>query len=87
MLAIALSASFINHAYSWTPGIGNESAVSGFTVDRQSRNDVVSFWHAVYMGSEGYQDRVNWTGSISGNNPGIEYVPDLDIYPFAVPAE
>ncbi len=34
----------------------------GFTVDRTSRNDVVSFWQAVYLRSEGYQDRIAWTG-------------------------
>jgi hypothetical protein len=34
----------------------------GFTVDRTSRNDVVSFWQAVYLKSEGYQNRINWTG-------------------------
>lgn len=30
------------------------------------RNDVVSFWHAVYQASEGYEKRVAWTGNYSG---------------------
>ncbi len=34
----------------------------GFSVDRTSRNDVVSFWQAVYLKSEGYQNRIAWTG-------------------------
>ncbi len=54
----------------WTPGVGNESATSGFAVDTQSRNDVVSFWHCVYQQSEGYENRINWTGSISSGTPG-----------------
>mgnify|MGYP001947107918 CR=1 FL=1 len=54
----------------WTPGTGGESATTGFSVDTQSRNDVISFWHCVYMESEGYEGRVNWTGSVSSGNPG-----------------
>ena len=66
LLAVALSASFHGVAYAWTPGVGNESATSGFSVDRQSRSDVVSFWHAVYQESEGYEDRIAWTGLSGG---------------------
>ncbi len=45
----------------------------GFTVDRTSRNDVVSFWQAVYLKSEGYQNRINWTGgSFTSLDPGAE---------------
>lgn len=68
-LAVALSATLsVTHA--WTPGTGSESATSGFTVDTQSRNDVISFWHCVYQQSEGYESRIGWTGSISSGNPG-----------------
>lgn len=35
----------------------------GFSVDNWSRNDVIAFWHAIYMASEGYQNRNGWTGS------------------------
>lgn len=66
MLAVVLSTSAINHVHAWTPGTGNESATSGFSVDRQSRNDVVSFWHAVYKQSEGYENRIDWTGLSNG---------------------
>ena len=63
MLAVALSACFSGAVHAWTPGVGNESATSGFTVDRQSRMDVVSFWHAVYQESEGYEGRIDWAGA------------------------
>jgi len=66
VLAIVLSASVNEHVHGWTPGTGNESATSGFSVDRQSRNDVIAFWHAVYKESEGYENRVNWTGLSNG---------------------
>ncbi len=57
-------------ALAWSPGVGNESASSGFVVDTQSRNDVISFWHSVYSESNGYQDRLAWNGSIANNELG-----------------
>ncbi|MES2475850.1 MAG: hypothetical protein V4640_08720 [Verrucomicrobiota bacterium] len=39
----------------------------GFAVNNQSRNDVIAFWHAVYQASEGYENRVGWTGNYTGN--------------------
>lgn len=57
-------------ALAWSPGVGSESASSGFVVDTQSRNDVISFWHSVYSESNGYQDRLAWNGSIANNEPG-----------------
>ena len=44
-------------AFAWSPGTGNESATVGFSVDTQSRNDVISFWHCVYMESENFQTK------------------------------
>lgn len=38
-------------------------------MDTSNRDEVVSFWHAVYQASEGYQTRVGWTGTFS-SNPG-----------------
>jgi hypothetical protein len=43
-------------------------AASGFSVNHADRNDVVAFWHAVYQASEGYENRIHWTGNYSGNN-------------------
>jgi len=63
MLAVVLSVSFSGAVHAWTPGVGYESDTSGFTVDRQSRIDVVSFWHAVYQESEGYEGRIDWAGA------------------------
>jgi hypothetical protein len=39
-----------------------------FSVNNADRNDVVAFWHAVYQASEGYENRIGWTGNYSGNN-------------------
>ena len=69
VLAVALTA-FSSSAYAWEPGVGNESDTSGFAVNTQSRNDVVSFWHCVYTQSEGYENRISWTGSIASSSPG-----------------
>lgn len=44
----------------------------GFAVDTSSRNDVVSFWHGVYLKSEGYQNRVGWTGNFISTAAGAE---------------
>lgn len=58
-------------AAAWKPGIdpANPDAVAsrGFSVDPRSRNDVLAFWQAVYKASEGYEERVGWTGNYSGN--------------------
>ncbi len=70
LLTSSLLAAFASLAQAWTPGIGHEADTSGFTVNTQSRNDVISFWHSVYRQSEGYEDRINWTGSIGSGNPG-----------------
>ena len=43
-------------AHAWTPGVGSESDTIGFSVDTQSRNDVISFWNCVYMESEGFEN-------------------------------
>lgn len=44
----------------------------GFSVDTTSRNDVVSFWQGVYLKSEGYQNRVAWTGNYVSTAAGAE---------------
>ena len=55
--------STIKFAYGWIPG--DNTVTTGFSVDRQDRNDVVSFWQNVYQASEGYETRVNWNGGNS----------------------
>ena len=52
----------------WTPGT-YPAGSSGFTVDTAVRNDVVSFWHGVYQASEGYQNRIGWTGNYTAPAP------------------
>ena len=59
-----------SQADAWLPGMGDESASSGFAVDTQSRNDVISFWNSIYIESTGYEDRLAWNGSIAANDPG-----------------
>ncbi|WP_367874103.1 hypothetical protein [Luteolibacter sp. Populi] len=41
-------------------------------VDTSDRNEVVSFYHAIYMASEGYQNRVAWTGNYNSEAAGAE---------------
>ena len=72
------------HAMAWVPGIypsGSERMAStGFSVNTQDRNDVVSFWHAVYQASEGYENRVDWKGNYTGKNGSIssDFVDDVE---------
>jgi len=44
---------------------GDTDATTGFSVDTGRRNDVVSFWHCIYTDSDGYADRMGWTGNYS----------------------
>jgi hypothetical protein len=52
----------VGTASAWTPGT-YPAPSRDLTVDRQSRNDVLAFWHGVYQASEGFQSRMNWSGS------------------------
>jgi hypothetical protein len=62
----------------WAPGkIPSPPArmtTSGFSVNVQDRNDVIAFWHAVYQASEGYENRIKWTGNYTGD-PGTVAAP------------
>ncbi len=55
-------------AAAWTPG-AYPVPTRGFSVDTSSRDDVVAFWHGVYLASEGYADRMQWTGNYSATSP------------------
>ena len=58
--------------FSWEPGYpaaGERIATRDLSVHTGNRDDVVAFWHAVYEASEGYENRVGWTGSFP-NKPG-----------------
>lgn len=52
----------------------------GFSVDTHDRNDVVSFWNAVYQASEGYETRIQWTGNYTGNSGTVApaFVSDVE---------
>jgi hypothetical protein len=54
--------------------LGVESPVPtrDFVVDTSDRSEVVSFYHAVYMASEGYQHRIAWTGNYGSTAAGAE---------------
>ncbi|WP_193213364.1 hypothetical protein [Luteolibacter marinus] len=56
----------------WLPGIAAPSPTRGFVVNTADRGEVVSFYHAVYMASEGYQDRIDWTGVYNSTAAGAE---------------
>lgn len=71
-------------ALAWQPGTmpppPARMVSSGFSVNTSSRNDVVAFWHAVYMASEGYENRVGWTGNYTGNSgrTSKEFIDDVE---------
>jgi len=44
----------------------------GLEVDTSDRNEVVSFFQTYYMASEGYQDRIGWTGNYNSTAAGAE---------------
>lgn len=68
--AAALAASFLlpGVAAGWTATADSY----GFSVDTSVRNDVVSFWQNVYLKSEGYQNRIAWTGNYTNLAAGAE---------------
>lgn len=55
-------------------------ASGGFSVNNQDRNDVISFWNAVYQASEGYEARIKWTGNYTGNSGTVApaFVSDVE---------
>ena len=55
----------------WTPG-SYPAGSTNFTVNAAVRNDVVAFWHGVYQASEGYQDRLGWTGTYDAPAPNCD---------------
>ncbi len=69
-------------ARAWSPGYVGANRIQSydFAVNNEDRNDVVAFWQAVYQGSEGYQNRVQWTGNYSGNNGSVSavFVDDVE---------
>ncbi len=56
----------------WEPGSIFPAPTGGFSVDTSNRNDVISFYHAIYMASEGYQSRIGWTGTYTSTAAGAE---------------
>lgn len=40
---------------------------AGFSVSNFDRNAVLALWHSTYMASEGYENRIGWTGNYTGN--------------------
>jgi hypothetical protein len=54
----------------WSPGSLNSGAVSGFTVNRFDRRDVLAYHNTVYSASEGYAARMGWTGNMSNGRAG-----------------
>lgn len=69
---LAIIAAASGTARAWEPGPAAPPGTQGYIVNRQDRSDVVSFWHAIYQASEGYIDRVGWTGNYSSTAAGAE---------------
>ncbi len=67
-LAALLAAPFVARA--WTPGTGAPDAVSGFSVNTTDRRDVLAYYQTVYRASEGYAERIDWTGDVAAGIPG-----------------
>ncbi len=44
---------------------------SGFEVDTSNRNEVAAFYQRYYRASEGFSDRVNWSGDPAAGTPGV----------------
>lgn len=55
-----------------TLGAETPAPTRDFVVDTSDRNQVVSFYHAIYMASEGYQKRIAWTGNYGSTAAGAE---------------
>lgn len=51
---------------------GAAAPTRGFSVDTSDRNEVVAFYHATYMASEGYRNRIGWTGVYNSIADGAE---------------
>src|SRR5690606_13161634 len=46
------------------------SPPSGLSVNRFSRYESLAFYHTVYLASEGFLDRMNWTGDTANCDEG-----------------
>ena len=67
---VVLGGIFVAHtASAWSPGTYSSTMPSkNLSVNSADRNDVVAFWHAIYQASEGYEDRIAWTGNYTATN-------------------
>jgi hypothetical protein len=54
------------------PGAESPAPTRDFAVDTSDRSEVVALYHAIYMASEGYQNRIQWTGNYSSTAAGAE---------------
>lgn len=76
--------SLVLHASAWVPGTVPSPPARvesrGLAVDSKNRVDVIAFWHAVYLASEGYDKRINWTGSRLGADgvTGADFIDDVE---------
>ena len=62
----------ITHIPIAVSGATTPAPTRGFEVDTSNRTEVVSFYQAIYMASEGYQDRMGWTGNYTSTAAGAE---------------
>ena len=69
-LVLVLLVSTFSCLRTWTPGTGNPSAVSGFTVDTTNRRDVLACYNTVWPASENYPADMAWSGNVSSGIAG-----------------
>lgn len=72
MKTIALFSSLfaVSLAHAWSPGIAPTMPVTNFDVDTSSRNDVISFYQNIYIASEDFASKIQWTGNADTCNAG-----------------
>lgn len=72
MKKIALFSSLfaVSLAHAWSPGIAPTMPVTNLEVDTSSRNDVLSFYQNIYIASEDFASKIQWTGNADTCNAG-----------------
>lgn len=72
MKTIALISSLfaVSLAHAWSPGIAPTMPVTNLEVDTSSRNDVLSFYQNVYIASQDFASKIQWTGNSDSCNAG-----------------
>ncbi|MEI6350451.1 MAG: hypothetical protein WCP06_05025 [Verrucomicrobiota bacterium] len=69
-LALGLFLTVVRTASAWSPGTSNSTAAEGFSVNRASRIDVLSYYNCVYRASSNAASHMAWTGNVGSGIAG-----------------